>query len=164
MPVIILPTEESPFTPGPGLFPSVKIAASLSSMDTHETLTFDIPPSEHERSFGSDWAEAEVAQAAVQFSEYRQTPPEERTYKVTFDAYRRRGGEANDIEAEYQKLKRFVTTGPAPRRAHRLVFSQRGLVFRCYLKHVSMPVRRISRTGGALQALECQITLVELHL
>lgn len=143
--------------------PQTKIQAMLSSMDNGLTLTFFIPPSEHDRSFGSEWASAEVAQAAVQFSEYRETQPEERTYKVTFDGYLRPGGVNNEVEYEYNVLKSFVTSSPSvPRRAHRLVYSQGTQFFRCYLKHVSMPVRRLSVAGGALQALDCQITLVEL--
>jgi len=44
-----------------------------------------------------------------------------------------------------------------------LLYRQGVQRFHCYLKRVSMPVRRISSMGGALQAIECQITLAEMR-
>lgn len=150
--------------PTPSRFPSVsKIIAKLTSLENGLTLIFRIPPAEQERRFGSDWVEAEVAQAAVQFLEYKQSPPEERIYKVTFDAYSE-GGIHYDIENEYQTLKSFCINSPSvPRRAHRLLYSQGSQSFRCVLAQVSMPVWRIATTGGALIAVDTQITLRELR-
>ena len=148
------PSVASPVSP--------RISAYLYSLDTGLKLDFEIPPSEHERNFGSNWEEAGVAQAAIQFIEYKDTPPEERTYRVCFDAYRRPGGIANDIEKQYQTLKNFTLRPDGKFRAHKLMYVQGVQRFRCVLKWVSMPVRRIAKTGGALQSLECSITLKEL--
>ncbi len=150
--------------PPPRVFSRVgRVNAQLTSLDTGLTLPFLIPPSEHDRDFGSDWVQAEVAQAAVDFIEYKGTPPEKRVYKVTFNAYIRAGGVANDIEAEYKALKSFVTTAPPPRRAHKLLFTQGVQRFRCVLTRVGKTVWRIARNGGALIALDTSIELMELR-
>jgi hypothetical protein len=136
--------------------------ARLTSLDEPAlSLAFRIAPSEHERSFGANWDDAGVAQASPQFIEYRDSLPEERTYKCTFDAYRLPGGVANDIEQDYETLLKFTRRAGDKLRAHRLAFSQGNHQFRCVLTRVGMPVRRISKSGGALQALECSITLKE---
>jgi hypothetical protein len=136
--------------------------ARLTSQDTGESVFFRLSPSEHDRNFGANWEEAGVAQAAPQFLEYHDSPPEERTYKVTFDAHGR-GGVTADFEAEYGILKRFTLRVDGKVRAHKLIYSQGKQRFRCVLLRVSIPVRRLSKSGGAMQAIDCSITLKEIR-
>lgn len=139
-----------------------KVQAKLTSLDSGVSLTFLIPPSEHDRDFGANWEDAGVAQAAIQFSEYKDSPPEVRVYKVTLDGYRQPGGINNNIEGDYAKLK-LMTLRVKGVRPPRLLFSQGLQQFKCVLTRVGMPVRRIARDGGALQSIETQITLREIR-
>lgn len=136
--------------------------ARLTSMDTGEILAFPIPPAEQDRRFGPNWEEVGVAQASPQFLEYKDTGPEERTLKVTFDAYSR-GDITKDIEHLYETLKRFSDHAPGKNRAHRLVFTiGSAKPFRCVLGIVNLPVRRVASTGKASQAVDVTIPLKEL--
>ena len=160
-------TRRSP-SPGPKLSPVARggrISARLTSLDTGQSIFFQgasVAPSEHDRNFGANWEDAGVAQAAIQFQEYKDTPPEERTYKVTFNAHGR-GGVGDDFEADYEILKSFTLRAPGRVRAHKLLFSQGKQRFRCVLTRVGIPVRRVSTSGGAMQAVDCSITLKELR-
>jgi hypothetical protein len=158
-----------PGGPQPKLVPSTagRVIARLTSLDTGETLAFyrgnhATAPSEHTRDFGAQWDEAGVAQASPQFIEFKQSNPEERTYKVTFDAHASPGGVVNNFERQYETLKRFTRRVPGKKRAHKLLYSQGAQRFKAVLIRVSMPIRRVSKNGGAMQAIDVTITLKEI--
>jgi hypothetical protein len=158
-----------PGGPQPKLVPTTagRVIARLTSLDTGETIAFyrgnhATAPSEHTRELSAQWDSAGVAQASPQFIEYRETGPEERTYKITFDAHGSPGGVVNHFERQYAILKRLISRVPGKKRAHKLVYSQGVQRFRCVLTRVSTPVRRVSTNGGAMQAIDVAITLKEI--
>jgi hypothetical protein len=145
-----------------GVINAVAQFAKLGSMDVAKVLYFSIAPTEHTRDFGANWVDAGVAQASPQPQEYKDSQPEERVLRVTFDAFRRPLGVKNDIEKDYETLKEFTRRVPGKRRSHKLVFSHGKVRFKCVLVKVGMPVRRVAENGGALQAIDCDITLREI--
>jgi len=155
-----------------GLFPSPtprqsdptpgRVTAKLTSLDTGESLIFLVEPTEHERTYSAEWEQAGVAQASPQFLEFRQSNPEERVYRAIFDGYGRPGGVANSIELELAELKFLTRRVPGKNRAHICLYTQGEQRFRCVVTNVGVPVRRLNRSGGALQAFEVNISLREV--
>ncbi|MEW6209816.1 MAG: hypothetical protein AB1631_15740 [Acidobacteriota bacterium] len=147
--------------PAIALTAGARLRATLTSLDDGTTLRFIIAPSEQDRQFGANWEECGVAQASVQFLEYKDTRPEERTIKATFERYSR-GNIGQDVEDIYRTLKRFSERAPGRKRAHRLLFTMGVQSFRCVLTNVDFPVDRIAAGGGALRGIDVQISLKEL--
>jgi hypothetical protein len=139
-----------------------QVSAKLTSLDTGESLVFIVEPTEHDRTYGAEWEQAGVAQASPQFLEFKQSNPEERVYRAFFDGYGRPGGVANSIEAELEELKFFTRRVPGKKRAHICLYTQGEQRFRCVVTNVGVPVKRLNRGGGALQAYEVTITLKEV--
>lgn len=143
--------------PAPG-----RVTARLTSLDTGESLIFLVEPTEHERTYGAEWEQAGVAQASPQYLEFKQSNPEERVYRAVLDGYGRPGGVANSIELELAELKFFTRRVPGKKRAHICLYSQGEQRFKCVVTNVGVPVKRLNRGGGALQAYEVTITLKEV--
>jgi hypothetical protein len=143
--------------PAPG-----RVTAKLTSLDTGESLIFIIEPTEHERTYGAEWEQAGVAQASPQVLEFRHSNPETRTYRAVLDGYGRSGGVANSIELELAELKFFTRRVPGKKRAHICLYTQGVQRFKCVVTNVSVPVKRLNRGGGALQAYEVTIELKEV--
>jgi hypothetical protein len=151
-----------PFPPRQSSPPPGGVHAKLTSLDTGESLVFVVEPTEHDREYSAEWESAGVAQASPQFLEYRCSNPEERVYRAVIDGYGRPGGVANSIELELAMLKFFTRRVPGKKRAHICLYTQGEQRFKCIVKHVAVPVKRLNQGGGALQAYEVSITLLEI--
>ena len=139
------------------------IFASITSLDDGTGLVFAIEPSEQDREYSAQWAEAGVAQASPQFLEFQHSNPEKRVIKAYFDAYSNRaGGIANSIEGELAVLKKLTRRVAGKKHAHRCLFTQGEQSMKCVVESVGVPVKRIGQTGGAIQAYEVPITLREI--
>jgi hypothetical protein len=138
------------------------VQARLTSLDTGHSLLFVVEPTEHDRVFSAEWESAGVAQASPQFLEYRQSNPQERTYRAVFDGYGRPGGVANSVEAELALLLFFTRRVQGRKRAHVCLYTQGQQRFRCVVTNVAAPIKRLNQGGGALQAYEVTISLKEV--
>lgn len=138
---------------------SGRIFARLTSLDGGGTFNFRLPPSEQDRNTEADWQRAGVAQQSLQLLEYGTGTSKTRTIKFTLNAYNRVGGEANSLEGEIKLLESFAERVPGKVRAHKCRYSQGEQSFNCLVKRVNIPQRRVSKTGGALQAPDCSIEL-----
>ncbi|HEY6329489.1 MAG TPA: hypothetical protein VI756_09125 [Blastocatellia bacterium] len=153
----------SGFGPSNGSGTTVPQVAILRSLDTGISFQFPIAPQEHDREVSAVWENADVANAAPDFLEYRKTEPEKRTYRYTIDGYDNSGGLANDtqVEGQWKSLKYFTQLAANKHRAHLCLFSVGIQGFACVVEMITWPVKKVGSSAGALQVFEGTIVLKE---
>jgi|SRR5580704_3506991 hypothetical protein len=137
--------------------------AYLRSQDDGTVFTWQFAPHEHDREISVTWENADVAQAAPDFIEYRKTEPEKRTYKYYIDGSLKPGGVSNDsyVEGLWKTLKQLTLLAPGKHRAHVCTLSIGIQSFQCVVESVSWPVKCVGSSAGALQVYEGTIVLKE---
>jgi len=145
-------------------FGGVGNSAILRSLDQGGlSFTFKLAPHEHDREVSATWENADVAQAAPDFIEYRKTDPEKRTYRYQIDGYDMTGGINNDgtVEGWWKTLKSFTQIAPGKHRAHVCMLTIGVQSFQCVVENVTWPVKKVGASAGALQVMEGTIVLKE---
>lgn len=134
------------------------ITASLLSLDTGKELRFHIEPSEFDIEGSTVWEKPGVIFGSPQPLEYRTSNPKLFTIHAYFDGYTD-FGEGGTIRPELDLLEEFRHRVPGKNRAHVLMYVQGATTEIGVLIRYSATVRRLSRQGAFIQALDVPIQL-----
>jgi hypothetical protein len=140
-------------------------AVRITSLDTGATvfLTLLNESNPEDREFAAAWDEVNVAQADVQYSEFKQTQPEKRTIRFHISDYMQHGL-SGSVEAQVTTLKTFTKRVPGKARSHKLVYTMGGQRFGpAFAESIHVPPLVYNSSGQVLTAENCSITLKELH-